>query len=479
MWEASQLYGVYQEDALHLINTQIGTANYLLRPQVPQPGLPDEVASTNEELWRNVLPSKEAYRAGMTLTLERFLLFEWLPRAPGLYFTSEGKHARKLAQGFLRQVPVPRPSGTAQLDSRIKDREFLDVYDPYGKIAMLKGGVGCIRLRPKMLEGGMFWFLSASSTGVAHEGFPVALPDSMFQRHIDRIKNKGALRCTLRGKLQFVPDAVAELYREIRRVPQLYMQVEELIPSSDHHADSQLVSVGISFLSEFEGLRKMYASYATFDSGQSGSLDETVDWLDEVYVQGLYGGHVITDFDEQMTRFSGATFSLRNIMENHLDLQQVQTVIQTVNLYQADTGRLFAGLTSINHLHVERIDRMEQNKSINIGSGASVSAPVVIADEIQRSFNTLRDSNADPDLKGLLEKLLKEVQEAAQATRSPEGENAARDSRNLVEEATASMPRAGESARLGTRVLAWAKTIGEAGKPVVELITAILPLLPH
>jgi hypothetical protein len=122
---------------------------------------------------------------------------------------------------------------------------------------------------------------------------------------------------------------------------------------------------------------------------------------------------------------------------------------------------------------------MEQNKSINIGSGASVSAPVVIADEIQQSFNTLRDFDADPNLKGLLEKLLKEVQEAAHATRSPEGENAARDSRNLVEEATARMPRAGENVRLGTRILEWAKTIGEAGKPVVGLITAILPLLPH
>ena len=283
----------------------------------------------------------------------------------------------------------------------------------------------------------------------------------------------------MRGKLQFIPDAVAELYREIRRVPQLYLQVEELIPSPDQHADAQLVSIGISFLSAFEGPSKMYASYATFDSGEPETLDETVDWLDEVYVQSLYSGQVVTDFDEQMRRFSGATFSLRNIMENHLDLQQVQTVIQTVNLYAADTVGLFAGLKSINNLHVERIDRMEQNKSINIGSGASVSAPVVIADEIRHSFNTLRDSNADPELKRLLEKLLMEVQEAAQVMRSPEAENAARDSRNLVEEAAAKVPRAGESVRLGTRIVEWARTIGEAGKPVVDLVTAIIPLLPH
>jgi hypothetical protein len=479
MREPEQFYSVYEEDALHLINTQVRTANYLLRPQVARKQTRDESVCTNEDLWKNVLPPEERYRAGMTLTLERFFLFEWLPRAPGLYFTPEGKWARAEARNFLRRVPVPRQTGTHRLDAGRKDREFLDIYDPYGKISMLKGGVGCIRLRPKLLDGGTAWFLSASSTGVAHEGFPVAIPDDMFQRYIDRVKRRGALRCTLRGKLQFLPDPVAELYREYRGVPQLYLLAEELIPNVGGDQEDLLVSAGISFLSGFEGTEKMYASYATFDAGEPGSLAEVVNWLQEVYVEGLYSGRVITDFDEQMTRFSGATFSLRNVMNNQLDRLGVQTVVHTMHLYVADTAQLFTGLNTIGTLQVERIGRMEQNKTINIGAGATISAPVFIAHDLQESFNVLERSEAEQELKALLDRLLKAVAAAAQADPSPTSENAARDSRNLIEEATAKEPRAGEGVRLGERIKEWAKAIGDAGKPIVELITAILPLLPH
>ncbi|QNI30840.1 hypothetical protein H7849_17185 [Alloacidobacterium dinghuense] len=479
MWQTDQFYSVYQEDALHLINTQIGTVNYLLPPIAPRKRIPDASTFTNEELWTNLLPPKELYRAGMTLSLEQFFLFEWFPRAPGLYFTREGKQARLYAREFLRRVAVPRKSGTHMLDTNRKDREFLDIYDPYGKISMLKGGVGCIRLRPKVLDGGTAWFLSASSTGVAHEGFPVAIPDHLFQRYIDSIKSAGALRCTLRGKLQFLPDPVAELYREYRGVPQLYLLVETLIPETNQDHEHLLVSAGISFMSSFEGMNKMYASYATFDAAVSNSVDEIVDWLQEVYVQGLYGGRVITDFDEQMTHFPNATFSLRNVMNNQLDREAVQTVVQTMNLYAADTAQLFTGLSTIGTIQIERVERMEQNKTINIGSGATITAPVVIADHLQESFNVLEQSGADKDLKDLLNRLLQAVAGAARLAPSPAAENAARDSRNLIEEATAKAPRPGEGVRLGERIMDWAKAIGETGKPVVELAAAIIPLLPH
>src|SRR5437016_7745852 len=163
----------------------------------------------------------------------------------------------------------------------------------------------------------------------------------------------------------------------------------------------------------------MYASYATFEAGVPGSVDETVNWLQEIYVEGLYSGRVITDFDEQMAHFASATFSLRNVMNNQLDRQEVQTVIQTMNLYAADTTQLFTGLNTIDTIRVERIERMEQNKTINIGSGATITAPVVIADHLQESFNALERSGADQDLKVLLDRLLKAVAGATQAAPSP------------------------------------------------------------
>ena len=56
-----QFYSVYQEAALHLINTQVGTANYLLRPQLPTEQKRDASVFTNEELWANVLPQMRCY----------------------------------------------------------------------------------------------------------------------------------------------------------------------------------------------------------------------------------------------------------------------------------------------------------------------------------------------------------------------------------------------------------------------------------
>ena len=223
----------YPDDALcDLINTQIGTANHLLRPLIPAEQIPDASVSTNDDLSGfspfGAVPGWHDPKPGAVLPLSGF-------RAPGLYFTREGREARDQARQFLRRVPVPRQTGTQSLDASEKDREFLDIYDPYGKISMLKGGVGCIRLRPKMLDGGTAWFLSASSTGVAHEGFPVAIPDHLFQRYVDTVKGAGALRCTLRGKLLFLPDPVAQLYREYRGVPQLYLLVEEVIPDPDQN----------------------------------------------------------------------------------------------------------------------------------------------------------------------------------------------------------------------------------------------------
>jgi hypothetical protein len=223
----------------------------------------------------------------------------------------------------------------------------------------------------------------------------------------------------------------------------------------------------------------MYASYATFDTGVRGSEGETVNWLQEVYVEGLYGGRVITDFDEQMTRFADATFSLRNVMNNRIDRQQAETVIHTLNLYAADTAHLFTGLNRIQQIQAERMVLMEQNKTINIGAGASISAPVVVADDIQHSFNVLERSEATPELRMLLDRLLKAVAEATQGNPSPAAQNAARDARYLVEEVTAKEPRPGEGARLGERIKGWAATIGDIGKPVIELVTALVPMLHH
>ncbi len=348
-----KLYSLYDEDVRGLVNAHVNTANYVLPPVRQSRALPDRTFGSNESLWQALLPPQESLRANVTARLDNFFLFEWFPRSPGLFHTTDGRQAREMAENFRKRVPVPRflPAHKLRQDGdSSSDREFLEIFDPYGKVSMLKGGIGCIRLRSKAVESGEVWFMSASSSGIAHEGFPVAVPDHLYQKYIEDIRTFGALRCDLTGKLRFLPESMLELFRGYRGVPQLYLLVEELKQRPNRQALDLLVTVGVSFLSGFEGAQKMDASYATFDPSTTDSVSETAVWLEEVYVKGLYSGSVVTDFDEQMARFASATFSLNALMRNELNRAAVQTFVDTVNIYGGDAAGLFKGGS-----HIERI----------------------------------------------------------------------------------------------------------------------------
>ena len=66
-----------------------------------------------------------------------------------------------------------------------------------------------------------------------------------------------------------------------------------------------------------------------------------------------------------------------------------------------------------NGMTIERVEKMTQEKVINIGNGTVISAPIVVADQIENSFNTVAESKIDEELKELLQQLINEVNEAA------------------------------------------------------------------
>jgi hypothetical protein len=83
-------------------------------------------------------------------------------------------------------------------------------------------------------------------------------------------------------------------------------------------------------------------------------------------------------------------------------------------------------------------------KVIYIGDRAQISAPVVIADTIESSFNQLAEAELDPEIKQLLDQLLKEIVEINKQVSPEQAEDAAdmaRDAETLVKEATSSRPR--------------------------------------
>jgi hypothetical protein len=250
------------------------------------------------------------------------------------------------------------------------------VFDLYGKYCMLRGGVGCIRLRPTPTEAGLLWFVSASSTLSAHEGIPVAITDADYNRYIDYINQHGVLPCALTGRLKFTPERLLSLYLDYAGVPQLYLLVEEIIPSRaplDLHGQVPSVSVAVTFQSTDRwDNRDFGAAYTSFAPGAKGSLGKRLPWL-EHYVATLHDGVIVTDFDEHMTRFRGAVFSLDKVRTGRLDVQEVATVINNINIGNADL--LIDGQRAL-HAHINagqvNVGQLMGDVFRDIGAGATI-----------------------------------------------------------------------------------------------------------
>ncbi len=479
----SLIGGLGQWECREFLAEQVMLSGLLQRPE-DVPSGPDRTFEENLPLWDAIL--KESLRANVVITLKNFLISEWIPRSPGLYYTPDAERSRLAARDCLVKSPaVGNLQGVDDASRLLAENDAYShpgepdhmwVYAPGGKINMLRGGVGCVRLRDQEVDDGRVWFMSASSTFVAHEGFPVALPDELYQRCIDQIAIEGVLRATLTGRLRFMPEMLLPMFNCIVSVPQLYLLIEQVVPSPqkvENNATPQ-VSVPVSFLSEFEGSQKFYASYVTFFPGIKGSLRERADWLDQTYVQGMYSGRIVTDFDEQMSRFKNATFSLKNIMTNELVESEVKQVVETLHFH----GDVTLMVESLNQLFAERIERMSQDKIITIGDGTTITAPVFIADAMENCFNTISSSNLDKEIKDALGNLAKEMNDLARndSISKDQVSAMARDVESLATEATSASPRKNTLERLMDDLKNSAEAVGEAGKAVLATIVTLSSL---
>ncbi|MDJ0870079.1 MAG: hypothetical protein QNK03_28585 [Myxococcota bacterium] len=351
--------------------------------------------------------------------------------------------------------------------------DYLLIFDPHGKMSMLEGGVGCVRLRDQVVEGERVWFMSASSTASAHEGFPVAVPDSLYHSCIDQIATQGVLGCSLVGHLRFVPEPLDPVFDRYVDVPQLYLRVDSLEPAGVAADEEPRVSVAVSFLSDWEGSRAYYASYVTFYPGIQGSLKKRAEWLDEVYVSGMYQGTIVTDFDEQMSRFSDAAFSLDKLMSGKLDESQALDAAQPIRL----EGQVQLVVQNVREIHAERLSQVT-HKTINIGDGNTINAPIVVAEHVENSFNALAESSVDEGLQAALKELLEgAVALAESGAASDTAEMVARDADSLTREVTGSSPREGTARRILSDLRDTVQAVGEIGQPLLATITKLGPLI--
>ncbi|MCK4793793.1 MAG: leucine-rich repeat domain-containing protein [Desulfobacteraceae bacterium] len=149
---------------------------------------------------------------------------------------------------------------------------------------------------------------------------------------------------------------------------------------------------------------------------------------------------------------------------------------QSISLY--DDATIILGHQD--QLIVKKEETIKQEKVINIGNEANISAPIVIADTIESSFNTLTKSAVDDDIKTLLTQLLREVTEVSKKVpqdKAVEVETMVRDAEALSKEVASSKPRRQwyEVSLDGLKQAAI--NIGEIAKPVLAIVSRLRPVL--
>jgi hypothetical protein len=297
-----------------LIDSQIAHSNYLLglqRPPQSDVERPNTFRS-NAQIWKQAIHGK--LNATKRISLADFKLFEWFPLSPGLFHTEDAAFHRKEAFDHVSHTD-----------------DDLVVFDPYGKMHMILGGIGNIRLKPRMIEGELSYFMSASSSRSSYDGFPVLIPEAIYASLISEVKSLGAVRRTIEGELRFFPTELEALFQGYTGIPQLYLRVDSVSPSPSKkgaRGQSLLVSAAVSFEGEFETERGIFWSYVNFNPADPAEESQRIEWLHDTYVRHSYRGRVVTDFDEQQKRFPDAIFSLNKVMGGDLSKQVVSEFLK-------------------------------------------------------------------------------------------------------------------------------------------------------
>jgi hypothetical protein len=304
----------YQFD--FLVDTQAQLAHYALFSAHTTPAAgPERTGDDNAALWRD-FHERRLYDT-RRVTLDHFHLFEWFPQSPGRFHTAEARDIRQIAN--------------EQLNLTVDHKTY---YSPPGKAAMIRGGIGAVRLKPRIVGGEPHYYLTASSNGVCHEGFPVLVPRRFYGQLKPQLDADGAVPVTLSGEMRYIAGDTPAFFASRRDLQGVFLHVDELKILLKPRAEvTQFgISVAVAFQGVFQNNPGQYVTYCTFDPAVKGDLERAVQWLGQFYVSDQHQGRVLTDFDETWPWFDNAVFGLAGMLSGELDQKLIQKVLIENNL---------------------------------------------------------------------------------------------------------------------------------------------------
>jgi len=421
----------------------LGRAFYMRPTRRPQ--IADKEYTSNSVFWRDVL--NERIGAERNVSLMGFNVFEWVPRNPGLFHTREAKYARTEAQHHVRSIEqrqfdayydydgAPPDGATAFRAATSSDGSTARtlIYTPQGKLSMLHGGVGCVRFKPLQLKtGNTAWLMSATSSSAPDEGIPLLMSNDDYLHLADGLQEAGAVCCDIVGRTRFVAEEFSDLFSIRHGIPRLYVEVSEVRPLRTIDEPGQ-ISVAASFLSAFEGRSKIYASYVTFDPAFPGARKGAAQWLKEEYVERLYEGSLLTDFDQRAPLFANSLFTLDQVLTSP-DL--AEKIAKLVKMYgQFDWAQLDR-FSYVEH----QGDLIVTNNTITVTNSTNVVIQSTLTNA-QLVAGTI--PAGDDTQKKQLQNLLQELQDALPKTSFDKAEQAealATQAKGIVDEAAKPQP---------------------------------------
>jgi hypothetical protein len=323
-----------------ILGSHFGVVDYRLAREEAKLAAAPSTYTSNKDVWRDISGARVA--AGMSVVLKQFQVFDWFPRSPGLYHTDVAQWARDEAfhhlHPDLRVSPIRDHAGG---DGRASD--YTVVFTPQGKLSMLEGGIGSVRLKPMTIFGEPHWLMTASSDSTPHTGVPLAVPLRMCGHLMGKIYEHGAICATVAGELEFAPNPFTRLFDHSVQIPKVLLRVTDI-------ADSCLPaiplenSVAVSFVSDYQGPPQVYATYVTFRPDEEGSFKNAMEWMKSEYVEGQYKGRIITDFDQTRTIFPEANLALSKVADRLVSRGELRESIDLMHA-TASVDQYFDELT--------------------------------------------------------------------------------------------------------------------------------------
>jgi hypothetical protein len=179
---------------------------------------------------------------------------------------------------------------------------------------------------------------------------------------------------------------------------------------------------------------------------------------------------MIAHFKEQTRGLLGRYTTALENFTIQLPLASTEENRGAANSYQTIIhahGKVFVG--GMQHMPQERV--------VNIGAGATINAPVVIADTIENAFNTVTQSGLENQLKETLQQLIKAVTEISKSIPQDKAQSMANDVETLSKELTTAK-RPSTIQRILGDIRDTATTLGQIATPVLGLIEKLSLLLP-